>query len=253
MSNQTPKPQSQARTPQSRRRLTERGRRVRDGALVLLALGAVATVAGLSNKQNQSNKQKTKIEALQNSNTVMENIVVLKSGADVRAEPIGASDANNRTGSVGTDQEWVIHTPLVTGQPGTLSILESGWIAFTPPNTNLAGIKSLEDRADATVYANLQALEDQGLAQVYSYPAQSSYGPGESGGSLVLNASVSADGKIKISNMQSPVETGSNTFVDPPAASSYADTAGNYATQLQGNTSATSTASPQMAVTTTIR
>jgi hypothetical protein len=221
------------RSAPSQHPLTEKGRRARNLLSAAILAGGLAVIY----TENSSTAKNAKVKALETATQIQNNRVVLDPGAVYRSSPISASDANNIEGKVPAGQEWVATQPLSTTAPDIYTVYESGWIAFTPPGTNTKSIKSLQDRADKTVYADFNALEEQGLAQVYSYPPQRTGIAAESEGQLMLNANLGSDGSIYIAGVPNPnTNPESGIVVDPVAATSYSETAGTYAAQAQAGT-----------------
>ncbi len=190
----------------------------RAGRRVLHAAGAVgltATLAGTAVVANwasneadgtRSYEQDSAI-AVRGVDQVLGNVIILKSGAHYRVSPNDSTEANNVVTKVPKGKELLIDTPYISPEP-YLSSNQAGWIGFTRPGAKTSTIKSPEDRAQVTVWANLPKLEQEGYALVYPDHAE----PG-----VTQDAHVAANGAVVIDGK-----------VDPNAGTAISEAAGSF-------------------------
>lgn len=198
----------------SRRARAARAARAAKGALMVAGAGAGAVVVptavnALATAVDQTKGYESdRAVEVRGINQAYGNVIVLKSGARYRITPTDYGRADNNPTEVPKGKELVIDTPTISPVPSINTLDEPNWIGFTLPGTNVGTINSPEDRAEATVYANLHELVNEGLAQVY---------PNEAAAGQVLSAYVTDTGAISVAGK-----------IDANAGTSYLEQAGDF-------------------------
>jgi hypothetical protein len=134
------------------------------------AVGAVLVAAGFANlilnHDEKPHQSLNRVENLVYADNAANETVVLKSGVKMRKSPAflngGTKDGgqNNIAQTVPEGQEVKVSFPQDN---------DEGWLAFTPPGTKTSEFKSLEDRAEHTVWVNIAKLQADGDAIVVPF------------------------------------------------------------------------------------
>lgn len=205
-------------------RLTRKGKAL---AGVLMLTAGVATANALQ-RSDDAIINKDRATAVDTASAVLGRVVVLKAGANYRLSPDVEDTAdgapNNLVASVPSGQELVVKLPLVSTPPTEGTADRPGWIGFTLPGTDTSKIHSKTDRAQATVWADLPALEAQKLAIEFPYPDYPSGG----NTSTTVPASVTSDGSIVITGVDGAQSQPSSVTSTNTLAVSAFEQAGGY-------------------------
>jgi hypothetical protein len=211
--------------------LTPRGEKAKAGAIALglvggtaLALAGVATVAKHFEGKHLNPNAKL---AVADTHKTLNNVIILQSGARYRVTPNGRSDAANEIAKVPEGKELVIPVGVVSGTSRKLTSNQAGWIGFTRPDADSSSINTLDERIQATAWVDVEALEDQGLAE--RKPSVLNAGNGHMLNSRITdNGALEIEREVSVSGGNGAFENHGTEFMPVQAGGSYLEPAGTY-------------------------
>jgi len=149
--------------------LTKRGRIVAGTAAGALVLGAALGLAIHEKHESDKSTATKQVEALKNVHSILNNVVMLKSGAILRSTPetLNGTPDNGEPNNI--EQTVPKDKVLVVRLAGMDEEHHPGWIAFAEPDADVSTFTSLKDRAKHTVWANYASLMEQGMVIETAY------------------------------------------------------------------------------------
>lgn len=154
-------------------RLSKRGRAVVGTAAGALVLTGALSMALHDKHESDHSISAQRIEALKGADSILNNVIILKSGTQLRTTP----ETQNGTPDNGEPNNIDRIVPkgkvMVVRQPEMDEERHPGWIAFAEPDADFSTFKSLEARAEHTLWANYASLVEQGMVTETGYQSVS--------------------------------------------------------------------------------
>ncbi|MEO6513508.1 MAG: hypothetical protein ABIR37_02350 [Candidatus Saccharimonadales bacterium] len=161
------------RNPQETSSHITRRQRV-TGSIAIAALTAAGTSLMLHDKHEQDKSvSHERIEALNGAHSILNKVIILKSGTQLRTTPETLSgtpengEPNNIDHIVPDGKVMVVRMPEMDEEH------HPGWIAVAEPDADFTTFKTLDERAAHTLWANYAALTEQDMVSETAYQSVS--------------------------------------------------------------------------------
>lgn len=160
-------------SPEASVHMAERRKRAVE-AVVGVGLAAAA-VTGLVHEQHAESETKRtqQVEAFKDNTSILDKVIVINAGANLRSTPKiengspSDGEPNNIVRTIGKGKVLVVRLPEMNESK------YPGWISFAEPDTDFSKIKTVNDRAEHTVWAKYSDLNEQGLVSDTGYQSVS--------------------------------------------------------------------------------